>query len=338
VNVTVNLADTALSTVKVFWGPGSSADSVGTQTTLFPRVKLANGQWMSILTEATISNGTYSVPGTYLLSDYRAGVSLATGTSTSSGNVVYNVTAAGLLNKIHLNAQDCIFNSTLGPTILISEEKTLDDSNGHAICIPLQRESSGTTVEPGIGTPAFSDSNVATWQTLQTDSFKRRTVDVYGTLVERDTSTGTNNKVTVSYPDEQMYVDVFFKSAEATITPGSAGSAGGGTVMIVKDSEIDSVRNKHLVVVGGSCVNTVARRIVDSTATAPVCGADFTSKTNVGPGQYLLKAVASPYNSGKTAMLVAGYEAAQTVSAVAKLKEGHMTDTGTSNIYPVTSA
>ena len=344
--VTVDLADTANSTVALYWGAGSSATSVGTQTTLFPRIKLANGQWLAILDTTTLTNNSiYQVPGNYLLATYKSGSTFVDSSTTNTlGNVVYNTIwsgATGTLSTITLNGATCNFSRALGPAVLLVEEKTLADANGHAICVPLTSVTSGTTTEPAVGTPVLSDAVAGTFanaSTLQSDTFKRKHVDVYGTLIERDTSTGTNNMVTISYPDEQMYVDVFFKTAEATITPGSEGSGGGGTVLIVKDSEISSVSDKHLVVVGGSCINTVARKIIDPDATSPICGADFTAKTNVGPGQYLLKATASPYNEDKTAMLVAGYEAPQTVSGIAKLKEGHATDVGTENIYPVTAA
>ena len=52
----------------------------------------------------------------------------------------------------------------------------------------------------------------------------------------------------------------------------------------------------------------------------------------------MIKAVASPYNAEKTAVLVAGYEAADTKNAVAKLKEGVATAAGTENVYPITTA
>jgi len=343
-------ADSALWTVNLTWGAGSTTGDYGTQRTLFPRIKLANGEWLSILTQTNVSNATtYSLPGLYLLSDYKSGSLLTYNNSfgrgnTTFGNVRYSVNWSntsigvgyGFLDTVNLAGSDCVFNQTSGPAILIQEEKTLDSSNGHAICIPLVTQGSNPKM-PAIGTPLFSDS-IGSFVTLQSNTYKSQAVDVYGTMVERDTSTGTNYAVTVSYPDEQMYVDVFFRAKSASITPGSAGSSGTGTVLIVKDSEVDSVSGKNLVVIGGSCVNTVARKLVDPTATSPLCGADWTAKTNVGAGQYLIKAMQSPYNAGKTAVLVAGYEAANTVSAAAKLKEGHLTDIGTSSIYPVQSA
>ncbi len=342
-------SDSSLWFLNMTWGAGSDTGVLGTQTTLFPRIKLKSGEWISFLTQTNVSNTTtYSLPGLYSLSDYKAGSLLSydaaggRNATTTFGNVLYNVnwsentTGNGQLSSVIIGGTVCVFNSTQGPAVLISEEKTVDTTNGHAICIPLVSQGTNPKM-PAIGTPVFSD-RIGSFVALQSNTYKSQAVDLYGTMVERDTSTGTNYAVTVKYPDEQMYVDVFFRAKATSVTPGSSGSTGTGTVLILKDTEVTSDFGKNLVVIGGSCVNTVARKIVDPTATSPICGADFTAKTNVGAGQYLLKAVQSPYNTGKVAMLVAGYEAANTASAAAKLKEGHDTTVGTSKIYPVTSA
>ena len=65
----------------------------------------------------------------------------------------------------------------------------------------------------------------------------------------------------------------------------------------------------------------------------------FTEKTGVGAGQYIIKTVASPYaatDSGKIAMLVAGYDAPDTVNAVAKALEGVDSTVDTEQVYPIT--
>jgi len=347
-------ADSAIWTAQITWGAGASAADFGTQRTLFPRIKLANGEWIAFLTQTTVANGTtFSLPGQFLLSDYKSGSVLTpsllnnSDTVTSYGNIGYNVSwgensstgsTSGTLDTVQLGGVDCIFNTTSGPAILIMEEKTLDDSNGHGICIPLATQGTNPKM-PAIGGPIFSDGYVVSNSlvTLQSNTYKSQAVDRYGTWVERDTSSGTNYAVTIKYPDEQMYADVFFRAAGVEVTPGSEGSSGSGNVVIVKDTEVSSVQDRNLIVIGGSCVNTVARRLVDPDATSPICGADFTAQTSVGAGQYLLKSMESPYNSDRIAMLVAGYEAPQTVTAAEKLKEGHATDVGTSNIYPVLS-
>ncbi|MDP3026482.1 MAG: hypothetical protein Q8N63_02150, partial [Nanoarchaeota archaeon] len=113
-----------------------------------------------------------------------------------------------------------------------------------------------------------------------------------------------------------------------------------GLALIVDDSKIDTVKDKNLVVVGGSCINTVAAKLLGSDV--PLCTAEFTAKTGVGAGQYIIKTYANPYtaaDSGKVAMLVAGYEAAETVSAGAKVAEKTvLTDVGTGSVYPIVSA
>ena len=79
--------------------------------------------------------------------------------------------------------------------------------------------------------------------------------------------------------------------------------------------------------------NSVAAAVLD--VPAQTCGEAFTAATGVGVDQYLIKAVESPYNAAKVAVLVAGYEAADTVNAATKLKEGESTDVGTEVIGPV---
>jgi len=109
-----------------------------------------------------------------------------------------------------------------------------------------------------------------------------------------------------------MSVGFYIGEITSTITPGSTGSAG-GQIAIIKDSEISSVMSKHLIVVGGSCVNTAAAKILDSDA--PLCGADFSLATNVGAGGYIIKTVDAAKaggTAGKVAMLVAGYSGADT--------------------------
>ena len=154
----------------------------------------------------------------------------------------------------------------------------------------------------------------------------------YGTFLKQ---TGdTDKQVTVYYPEDAMTVGFYVGEMSAEITPGSTGAAG-GQVAIVKDSEVSTVASKHLVVIGGSCVNTVAAKILGSDA--PLCGADFSASTNVGAGGYIIKTVASPENEAKVAMLVAGYNAADTTNAIkrAMVIDGVATDVDSEEIFPV---
>ena len=70
-----------------------------------------------------------------------------------------------------------------------------------------------------------------------------------------------------------------------------------------------------MVVVGGSCVNSVAADLLG--VSSPTCSADFTAKTGVGSGQYLIETFSR--TGGKVATLVAGYNAGDTTNAAKAL-------------------
>ena len=154
-----------------------------------------------------------------------------------------------------------------------------------------------------------------------------------GTKVEHATPTGSAlNSIDIIYSGSESSADVFISEAGTALVGGDSD----GSIVVVKDSEVNSVSGSNLIVVGGSCINSVAAKILGSNS--PVCGEDFTALTETGVGQYLIKVVESPYNAAKVAMLVAGYQAADTTNAVAKVKEGVNTDAGSSNVYPMASA
>ena len=156
----------------------------------------------------------------------------------------------------------------------------------------------------------------------------------YGSYIKY---TGNNDKTfTMMYSKSASAVKVYLGEVASSITPGSTGTAT-GAVTIVKDSEIASVSDKNLIVVGGSCINTVAAKILGSDS--PLCADDFSAITKVSAGGYIIQTVASPYNSGKVAMLVAGYNAADTQNAAARAVQSDVkTDIGSEEVYPQVTA
>ena len=131
---------------------------------------------------------------------------------------------------------------------------------------------------------------------------------------------GDEDSAVVTYAGDQAFADVFVTAPNTVITavPGTVtGSKQLGEVL-VKDTSVSTVSSKNLVVVGGSCINTVAAKLLGSDT--PICGADFTTKTTVANGQYLIQVLDNPYDTGsKVAMLVAGYNAEDTVKAATYL-------------------
>jgi hypothetical protein len=161
-----------------------------------------------------------------------------------------------------------------------------------------------------------------------TDDYEAYTVSDLATKVIYNTG-GDEDWATITYHGDQVFADVFVAAPDVTV---SGGGTGGGTVselgnVVVTDAEINSVKAKNLIVVGGTCINSVAAEILGGA----FCGADFTNNGGVGPDQFLIKVVDSPYTTGQIAMLVAGYEVADTVKAVTYVTEETdvSTDVGT---------
>jgi hypothetical protein len=139
--------------------------------------------------------------------------------------------------------------------------------------------------------------------------------DIYEGYVKSDLATqvlhdqGPDQRtLKVMYHGEESYADFFVASSKV-----STGAAGALSGIVVKDSEASSMSGKNLVVVGGSCVNTVAAQVLG--VASGTCGSAFTAATGVGANQALIKVVTSPLSASKIAMLVAGYEAEDTVKA-----------------------
>jgi hypothetical protein len=158
-----------------------------------------------------------------------------------------------------------------------------------------------------------TDEDYAYAQKNGTDiTFKEESDNVWAGYVESDLT----SKVTydtdsetyeVTYFGEEVVATVSIASSDAVVT--ASGDAG---VMTVKDSEVASVAGKNLVVVGGSAINSVAAELLGGAYSE----ATFTSATGVGAGEFLIQSFA---RSGKTALLVAGYNAADTEKAVTYL-------------------
>jgi len=144
-------------------------------------------------------------------------------------------------------------------------------------------------------------------------------MDNYGTIIKNPENYADDDRVILSVPDEQVYATVSVKgkgeevvttedvNTTTTVTP--APILGG---IIVKDTEIASVNTKNLIIVGGSCINAEAAKLLGGKA----CGEDFTVKTGVIAGQALIQTFASPYNATKVAVVVAGYNAVDTTKGV----------------------
>jgi len=132
-----------------------------------------------------------------------------------------------------------------------------------------------------------------------------------GLILYNSESNAEDDEVIFGVPSEQVFATISVLGIGEDVIDETVPQLGS---IIVKDTEVSSVANKNLIVVGGSCINTVAAKLFG----VPVntCGEAFTVATGIGAGQYIIEQYTSPYNSEKVALLVAGYEAAETTLGV----------------------
>jgi len=129
-------------------------------------------------------------------------------------------------------------------------------------------------------------------------------------------------KITTDESADEYDFDIEYYGAEVSgqvMVVGGAATVSGGTNtlgnIIVKDSEVSSVATKNLIVVGGSCINSAAAALVGGTK----CGASWTTATGIGSGQFLIKGYDDSTITTGLALLVAGYDAEDTVKATTYL-------------------
>jgi hypothetical protein len=246
-----------------------------------------------------------------------------TGSSTTLdlGEVMVNFTGSGndLMDVYIMDAAET--SRLIDPAVIMFEEK--DDNNQYqAVIVKMDAKSSSTDLVgvADVETTWNNDGANTDWDELQmeaSDDDLYASYDFWGTYILTDTSDSDQYSADISYPDEQVNAQVYIAEEGATITAGSSGQTATplGEVL-VKDSEVSSVSSKNLVIVGGSCINSAAATVLGGA----YCGPSFTTATGVGSGQFLIKGYTGTSVTSKLALVVAGYDAADTVNAATYLR------------------
>ena len=161
-------------------------------------------------------------------------------------------------------------------------------------------------------------------------TYEEEVMDHYGIIYDNPEYNADRDKVIFSVPSEQVYADISVLGQGMEITNVTTTNQTTNTTtipevssfgaMVVKDSEINKVKDKNLIIVGGSCINAEAAKILGGKA----CGQAFTLKTGIIAGKALVNSYASPYDANKVAVVVAGYNAADTTKAVNNLINSNM--------------
>jgi hypothetical protein len=239
-------------------------------------------------------------------------------TQVTVGTLTYNISATANSSTVtvQLMQPGSITTAITTPAVVIWEEE--EDTNDLENALVVIAEGAGSDSD-GNGVSSVRSTSglngVATYTELESNDDLSQLMTIFGSVVQIDQSESDQKTAEIWYPDEQVMAQVYAAEGEASIS--GDGSALGN--IVVTDNQVSTVGSKNLIVIGGSCINKVAARLLTGSDTA-VCGADFTTRTGVGTGSYLIQSFESPWASSQVAVLVAGYTADDTTNAATALR------------------
>jgi len=271
--------------------------------------------WTNFTTAIT-PNTTGNVAGqTYALAstaDSGAYVDIYVNITNTSGVLTYNV-ALGTTNA----------NMQTAKGFVLVEEAQEGGTTHNWLYFPVAWDS--TNSRTYVNTPVSDDALfITSAANILGTSTQYRMMDTYGSLVDWAAS-ALGGSATVKYPDVFTYGNVYVLGPTGTIsTSGVVGATTADKLLpitgdIVKlDTEVSASdkTSNDLIIVGGPCINTLAADVLGKTY--PACGASSGMTSNTG----LIQLFVDKYATGKSALLIAGWEAAQTDLASRLVQNG----------------
>jgi len=342
----------AANQVKITWGALAGYCAEGTHIDVFPVIETSKGALLTFqdtLNISTLANGTaianattynFNMPGTNWDStamDITSGTTAATGqinyTSTSVGDV-YNVTspAAAWIEIKPTNNNGRTAPTTYGyPSLLLLEERN-EDSAYHALSAMVTCGTSTTRAE--VQTAPGNSSKIYGSVTAVSGTYLHHYLDGYGTYIEYDSL--APGKMTFSYPDDEAVVTVAVGADPAVSAGGASGTVTTEKVLSVTadiaklDTEMTETdkANNNLIVVGGPAVNMLAWELLVSEDNQadnpfPVYGYQYADLgVPIEENKAIIKLVEDAFATGKTALVIAGWDAANTDVACRVVQDG----------------
>lgn len=298
----------------------SDFNKSGTPTTSIV-LSFPDGDSYTTATFTWLTESNWSVAGANT-SVISLNVSTINCTTLTIGELRYNLSAGGtgISNNYTIidlvNPEDGLSNLH-EPSVVLFEGKD-DNTKYDAVVINLKTTPAGSSTN-GVGVDDIlysSDYYHSDDLSLPSDSDVTKQIDWWGTLGTMDANDADQKTATLSYPKSQVYANIYLGTIASAVsaTPGTTGATQLGEV-IYKDSE-STYSTKNVIVVGGSCINSAAAKLVGE----PACGARFTELTGVTSGQFLIKGYATSTVTSKLALLVAGYNVGDTTNAAKYLR------------------
>jgi hypothetical protein len=231
-----------------------------------------------------------------------------TGTPFAACNVGIGTSTTGILTD---------------PGFVLVEEAQQGGTAHNWIFLPAKWDS--TNSRTYIGTAIYSDDANYADNTVLGTATQYKGLTTYGTLVDHLSST-LGGSATINYPDVFTFGNLYVMTPTGTITSGGTGGTmttqqvlpiTADVVKLDTDSDISTaIQNNDVIIVGGPCINKIAAQVLDKTY--PACGASSGIPENAA----LIELFTDKFATGKTALLVAGWEADNTDLAARIVQTG----------------
>jgi len=290
----------------------------------------------NMVAAANVTNVSYRVDGgtwTLIAGITNAGTDEEDVTVNEGRYVVYaTTTATGAITFNNISVESALTDTGLveqtSPGILYVENKDKSDSDARNVIFINTTDTSTYSEYQSVAFSGTSQYDTQAWDESKLTGYLTN----WGTYVLADKTDTDQYLARLTYPDEQMYANVYFAEVGASITTTTTTGGALGDVL-VKDTEVSSVSTKNLIVIGGSCINSAAASLVGGA----YCGASWTEATGVGSGEFLIKSYSGSSITSKMALLVAGYDVADTVAGATYLRT-QTVDTSVGGIGTTSSA
>lgn len=219
---------------------------------------------------------------------------------TENFKVFHNSTAGAVNATCEQTSYDLIFSE---------EDKDNNPGDGKNITVTLGFNTASTPEVQVTDVTGMGSTEAEIGSTKVYESY------VYSALATQILNDQDPDQDTVKlvYHGGESFGELYLTDVLSTVSAGSgSGSVSSLGAVTVYDTEVSSVSGKNLIVIGGSCINSVAAELLGGAA----CDAAFTAKTSIKAGEALIQSFT---RGSKVALLVAGFNAADTTKAVTYL-------------------
>jgi len=304
-----------------FYNGMSSTFNNATTTAQYPKIGLVGLNVTFGATSATLRVGTGATTWTINPNS----ITNMTGDSTSGYmDLLSNCSASGAIWNCSFSIGTSSTGILTDPGFVLVQEAEQGGTAHNWLYLPVKWGGSSNP-RTYIGDTLYSDDTNYLDNPILGTSTQYKGLTTYGTLADH-LGLNLGGSATVSYPDVFTYANVYLMTSSGTISSGGTGGTmttqqvlpiTADVIKLDTDSDINSViTNNDVIVVGGPCINKIAAQVLGKTF--PACGAESGIPENAA----LIKLVADKFATGKTALLIAGWEADNTDLAARIVQTG----------------